>query len=90
MTLNPECSQSEAAKICDSFDRGFKAGVNSVITGGASDSVTHLGQDSVFYAAHELGKRDFQRMSTPFQMQLGLVFIIFLTLFGIAYVLYLK
>ena len=51
-------------------ETAFKAGVNSVVTGGLSDKGIKFGVDELFDGSFDFGKAEFTRLNTPLYIRI--------------------
>lgn len=63
--VNVGIPADKTAMVLESIDRGFKAGVDAALTGGASDAAVVLGENPLFDAGHRIGARGSKVLSRP-------------------------
>ena len=56
--------ESKVDNFCQTYELGFKSGINHVITKGLSSSEIIFGQDPVFDSAFNMGKHIFRKESS--------------------------
>ncbi len=59
-------AENKVDEFCEIYDKGFKSGINHVITNGLSSQEIKFGVDPVFDSAFNMGKHIFRKESSLF------------------------